>query len=214
MDRNSIPNLQIRKSKYNKRTFYDGSVFVELPYWLGYRGNYECTEVIKDGKFCLGIENSSKEEGDGFSTNQGQVNAYFYLMENHKHLKAQIIQSLKDTLPNMLLNEYSSFDTTDFPKVPDLTPEFDFRDFIGPSSINIEADVKDNIAYVSWNFYCLWDTEHGFDIITHKDRIIEISPQSDKFIIHEDNGTAEEVKRSLDEHLIKVNKKRKWWKFW
>ena len=183
MDRNSIPNLQIKKSKYNKKTFYDGSVFVELPYWLGYRGNYECTEVIKDGRFCLGIENSI-ESGDGFSTNQGQINAYFYLLENHEALKA------------------------------DLTPEFDFRDFIGPSSINIGKDVKDNIAYISWNFYCLWDTEHGFDIITHKDRVLEISPQSDKFIIHEDNGTAEEVKRSFDEYLIKSIRKKKWWKFW
>jgi hypothetical protein len=213
VDRNSIPNLQIRESKYNKKTFYDGSVFVELPYWLGYRGNYECTEVIKDGRFCLGIENSM-EAGDGFSTNQGQVNAYFYLLENHEALKAQIIQSLKDTLPNLLLNEYSSYDTTNFPKVSDLTPEFDFRDFIGPSSIYIEKDVKDNIAYISWNFYCLWDTEHGFDIITHKERIIEISPQSDKFIIHEDNGTAEEVKKSFDEYLRKASQKKKWWKFW
>jgi hypothetical protein len=213
VDRNSIPNLQIRESKYNKKTFYDGSVFVELPYWLGYRGNYECTEVIKDRRFCVGIENSL-EAGDGFSTNQGQVNAYFYLLENHEALKGQIIQSLKDTLPKLLLNEYSSFDSTNFPKVSDLTPEFDFRDFIGPSSINIEKDVKDNTAYISWNFFCLWDTEHGFDIITHKDRVLEISPQSDKFIINEDNGTAEEVKKSFDDYLIKANQKKKWWKFW
>ena len=213
MDRNSIPNLQIRESRYNKRTYYDGSVFVELPYWLGYRGNYECTEVIRDGRFCLRIDNSI-EAGDRFSTNQGQVNAYFYLLENHEAVKAQIIQSLKETLPNLLLNEYSYFDTTDFPKVSDMTPEFDFRDFIGPAGIKIEKDTKDNIAYISWNFYCLWDTEHGFDIITHKDRVLEISPQSDKYIIHEDNGTADKVTRSLDEYLIKVNQKRKWWKFW
>jgi hypothetical protein len=135
-------------------------------------------------------------------------------LENHEALKGQIIQSLKDTLPKLLLNEYSSFDTTNFPKVSDLTPEFDFRDFIGPSSINIEKDVKDNTAYISWNFFCLWDTEHGFDIITHKDRVLEISPQSDKFIINEDNGTAEEVKKSFDDYLIKANQKKKWWKFW
>jgi hypothetical protein len=213
MDRNSIPNLQINESKYNKSTFYNGSVYVALPYWLGYRGNYACTAVINDEKFCIGIENSTAS-GDGFSSNQGQVNAYFHLLESHETIKAQIIQSLKDTLPNLLLTEYSSLDTTCFPKVSALTPEFDFKDFIGPSSINIEKDVKDNIAYISWNFYCLWDTEHGFDIITHKDRILEISPQSDKFIIHEDNGTAEEVKNSFEEYLIKASHQKKWWKFW
>ncbi len=213
MDKNSIPNLQIRESKFNKRTYYDGSVFVELPYWLGYRGNDECTAVINDAGFCIGIKNSV-EPGDGFSANQGQVNAYFFLLENHETLKQKIIQSLKNSLPDLLLNEYSSFETTYFPKLSDLTPEFDFKNFIGPSSINIENDIKDNIAYVSWHFYCLWDTEHGFDVITHGDRIIEISPQSDKFIIHEDNGTAEEVKKSLDKYLNKINQKKKWWKFW
>jgi hypothetical protein len=211
VDRNSIPNLQISETKYRKGTFYVGGVFVELPYWLGYMANDDCTEFINHERFYIGIDNC---KGYGFNTNQGQVNAYFYLIENHKTLKEKIIQSLKDSLPNLLLNEYSSFDTTDFPKVSQMTPEFDFKGFIGPSSINIEKDVKDDIAYVTWHFYCLWDVEHGFDIITHKDRILDISPQSDKFIINEDNGTAEEMKRSFDGHSLKVNRKRKWWKFW
>ncbi len=50
-----------------------------------------------------------------------------------------------------------------------------------------KTKVKNGMTYVAWHFNCLWDTEHGFEVITHKARVLEIAPQADLFSIYEDN---------------------------
>jgi hypothetical protein len=38
------------------------------------------------------------------------------------------------------------------------------------------------------------DPEHGFEVITHKDRVIDLSSEAGIFKINKDNGTYEELK--------------------
>jgi hypothetical protein len=118
----------------------------------------------------------------------------------------------------LLLDEYASWDHDEphFPKLSDLTPEFDFKKYIGPSSISIEEDAKDSVAYIRWRFQCLWDPEHGFEVITHKDRVIDVAPEADIFKINKDNGTYEELEKELKNKVWKVPipKKKQWWQFW
>ena len=52
------------------------------------------------------------------------------------------------------------------------------------------------------------------EVITHKDRVIDISPDVDVFKIYKDNNTYEEVEKALKDKVWKVPKKKKWWQFW
>lgn len=74
--------------------------------------------------------------------------------------------------------------------------------------------MKDGLAYLTWHFHCTWDAEHGFDVITHGGRLIELAPQADLLKINEDNGTYNAADSISDESINNSWGKRKWWKFW
>lgn len=209
MEKYSIPNIQNIKSREGGETYLHKSTIVSLPQWIGYFSNYMCTERIMDGQFSIGIDNVI-ESSDDFTPSQAQVNAYYYLTENHDAIKESILLALA----NMILQDYEIYDPVNLPKLSDLTHGFDFKNYIGPRVINISTDIKDEFAYITWHFHCLWDSEHGFEVITHKNRIIDIGIEADAFKINEDNGTAEEAKYQFGERLNTKTGKKKWWKFW
>jgi hypothetical protein len=132
------------------------------------------TKVVKNGRIDLWVDGEIKADGS-FHILPEQINAYFHLVEHQESIKKSIVQELKQALPRLLENEYASWDHEGggFPELSDLTPEFDFKNYVGPSSISIEENIKDEMAYIKWNFQCLWDPEHGFEVITGKGRVIE-----------------------------------------
>jgi hypothetical protein len=148
---------------------------------------------------------------------QEQVNAYFYLAEHQEGIKQSILEGVKKHFPTLLANEYKYFDDEEgsfLPRVSELTPEFDFKDYIGPESISISEDIKDEAAYILWRFRCRWDIEHGLDIITYKERVIEIASEADFSKINKDNGTFEQEEAKYNDNTWQLPKVKKWWRFW
>jgi hypothetical protein len=220
METNKIPNIQIETFGTGKRLHKAIKGFIELPCWTGYflveEPNYLMkTKVVTNGRIDLWVDGEIRADGS-FSINKEQTNAYFFLVEHQERIKHSILEELKKKFPDLLSNEYASWDQEDgsFPKISDLTPQFDFKNYIGPASISIEEDVKDEVAYIKWHFQCLWDPEHGFEVITHKDRVIDLSQKVDIFKINKDNGTYEELENELKNKVWKVPKTKKWWQFW
>ena len=220
METNKIPNVQIENIGTGKKRHNAIKGFVELPCWTGYflaeEPNYLIkTKVVTNGRIDLWVDGGI-ETDDSFNIDQEQTNAYTYLMERQEQIQHSILQELKKEFPCLLSEEYSSWDHEDgsLPKLSDLTPDFDFKNYIGPASISIEEDVKDEVAYIKWHFQCLWDPEHGFEVITHKDRVIDLSPHADIFKINKDNGTYEALEKELENKAWRVPKKKKWWRFW
>lgn len=207
-----IPNIQVSKTKVKNGFIYMGSATADLSCWVGYFLNDRPAEIIKSGQFMIGIENDNADNS-AFTASPEQANAYHYLVEKQIEIKQRIIQAMKDSFPALLAEEYASYDLRCFPQLSDLTPEFDFKHYIGPASVNIERDARDGFAYVSWHFNCLWDTEHGFEVITHQSRVLDLAPQADRFKINEDNGTAGEISKQLDTYLHSKKQKKSWWKF-
>ena len=98
---------------------------------------------------------------------------------------------------------------------PELTPGFDFINYIGPGSVTICEEAKEGIAYILWHFNCRWDPEHGFEVITHKDRVIDLSPDVDMDAMYKDNGTYEQYEAEYGNRVgTPPKKKKKWWQFW
>ncbi len=216
----SIPNIGLQNIGTASKPIKAIKGFIELPYWTGYflteKTNYSIkTKVVTNGRIDLWVDGEIRADGS-FSIDQEQANAYFFLIEHQEKIKHSILQELKKEFPRLLSDEYASWDQEagGLPKISDLTPEFDFKNYIGPASISIDENVKDEVAYIKWHFQCLWDPEHGFEVITHKDRVIDLSPEADIFKIHKDNGTYEKLEEALMNKVWKVSKKKKWWHFW
>ncbi|RXK85698.1 DUF6985 domain-containing protein [Filimonas effusa] len=175
------------------------------------------TKVVTDGLIALWIDSETGID-DKFNLSDEQVNTYSFLVENQLKLRQSMLDELKKQFPRLLSGEYASWeqDAPFFSRLPDLTPEFDFKSYIGPASITICKDVKDGAAYVIWNFRCLWDTEHSLDFITHNERVIEIAPEADPWTIYRDNGTYEQKNKAYKDKISTLTfpKQKKWWQFW
>ena len=220
METKSIPNIQVENIGSGRKPIKAIKGFVELPCWTDYflaeKPNYLIkTTVVKDGRIELWVDGEIMEDGS-FRIDKEQVNSYFYLLEYQDKIKKSIVQKLRQVLPDLLETEYASWDHEEggFPKLPELTPKFAFKNYIGPGSISILEDRKDEVAYVKWHFQCRWDPEHGFEVITHEDRVIDISPEADIFRIYKDNGSYEEVEKELKNKEWKLPREKKWWQFW
>ena len=197
MQASSIPNIQIVNIGTGRKSQKAIKGFIELPCWTDYflaeKPNYLIKEkVVKNGRIELWVDGEIKTDGS-FRIDQEQINGYTYLLEHQDNIKKSIVENLKQALPHLLEDEYGSWDHEEggFPNLSELTPDFDFKNYIGPASISILEDKKEEVAYIRWYFQCLWDPEHGFEVITHKDRTIDISPDADIFKIYKDNDTYE-----------------------
>ena len=219
---NTIPNIQVENIGTRQKPINAVRGFIELPCWTGYYlydDSYRLKKdkVVLNGRIDLWVDGELTPDGS-IHFLQGQINAYNYLVKQQEEVKQAILKTLAKDFPALLANEYAAWDHEEdfFPKLSELTPHFDFKSFIGPESISIEEEVKEDMAYVTWRFRCRWDIEHGFEVITHKDRIIDLSPDTDIWKIYRDNGTYEEKLKEFKEQsaVPKKPKKKKWWQFW
>jgi hypothetical protein len=215
-----IPDIQVENIGTLKKPLYAIKGFIQLPCWTGYYlydDSYKLRKhkVVTNGRIELWVDGEIIPDGSLHFLPE-QVNAYFYLVEHQESIKHSLLETLKKEFPRLLSNEYASWDIEDggFPKLTDLTGEFDFKNYIGPESLSIGEDVRDEVAYITWYFRCRWDVEHGFQVVTHKDRVIEIAPEADPWKIDKDNGTYEQKQKEYKDKVWKLPKKKKWWQFW
>jgi hypothetical protein len=218
-----IPNLKVENIGTSSKPLNVIKGFIELQSWDRYFLYDEAYKLIKQktvtaGRIDLWVDGEITEDND-LQFSQEQINAYSYLVKHQEQVKQAIINKFKKQFPEMLEDEYGSWDHEEsfFPKLSDLSnADFDFKDYIGPKSITISEIFKDEMAYIKWQFNCKWDGEHGFDVVTHYDRVLEIAPEYDPWKIYEDNGTYEQELRDYNERMLhtKPRRQKKWWQFW
>jgi hypothetical protein len=219
----SIPNVKVNSIGSKKNRIQVISGFVDLPCWDGYfleeRTIYSKEEKrIKGGRIGLGVDGGINPDGSTVFSN-GQVAAYFYIVEHQETIKQVILEKLVSDFPYLLANDYQYYDHEEggFPPLSEVVPGFDFKDYIGPSSISIMEIEKEDAAYTTWYFGCRWDPEHGFQMIMHKDRVIDLGQDTDIWKVFQDNGTYEqevEVYKTSTTPPPFSWKKKKWWQFW
>lgn len=219
---NSIPNVQKENIGSGRKPLYVIKGFIELPCWDGYYLNDEAykgkeDKIIKGGRIPLWVDGEIAPD-NSLHFSMEQINAYAYLVKHQEHLKHAIVQALKQEFPRLLADEYASWDheAPFFPKRSEMHTDFDFREYIGPESISIGEEARDETAYITWQFRCRWDIEHGFQVVTHKDRVIEIAPETDIWNIYKDNGTYEQELKEYNARMrvSRPRKQKKWWQFW
>lgn len=208
-----IPNLRTTATHGSFRSI---ETTIVLDAWNGYIKNYRNETRAGDGTVELDFGGYNTE--DKSIDWQPQINAYHYLLKNQYAVRDSILRALAEGV-----NRFTECLDADDWFVPNITPEtkdgFDFKPFIGPTSVSIDdEESKNGIAYLRWYFDCAWDPEHGLAAITHEDRVINLDQgETDIWKIYEDNGTLAERKKEYDEWAknAKPPKPQKaWWQFW
>jgi hypothetical protein len=221
-ERQNIPGLQIKRVGNRKNTIKLIEGIIQLPCWDGYYLDENPLKhrikTVTGGQIILSVDAEITTD-EKINCDREQVNTYWYLVEQQEHVKQAILQALVNDFPRLLEEEYKYFDVEegDFPPLSDIVPGYDFKNYIGPNTISIGEEFKDDAAYVTWYFSCRWDPEHGFQVVTHNDRIIDIAQDSNPWKISKDNGTYTEEMEQRSKNAGPPPfawKKKKWWQFW
>jgi hypothetical protein len=212
-----IPNIRIRNIGTKRKPLEVVEARIVLEAWDGYLyKHWENGWEITDKKVRLYFD---CYRGNNAEDCWEEINAYNHLLKNQSEIRDSILKSLTGKV-----NELTQYLDSDDSFVPNITPDakddFDFKSFIGPLSVSFHEESKNDIAYLEWHFQCEWDPEHGFAVITHQDRVIDLDQDTDIWKIYEDNGTLAEQEKEYDERaknskpLPPPKLQKPWWEFW
>ena len=212
-----IPNIRIENVGRKRDPIEMVASTVVLEAWDGYLvKRWENAKTITDGTIKVYFGCNTRSTSEDWQT---EVDTYRDLLQNQFAIRDSINQELISKF-DWLKEEYY-LDPDDDPDVPNITAEnkndFDLRPFIGPQTLSILEETKDNVAYIEWHLNCTWDPEHGISVITHKERVIDLDRgETDIWKIYADKGTLEEELRAYEERAknAKPRAVKPWWKFW
>ena len=169
--------------------------------WKGYQsrqGSYGARSSSKpsDGAVLLNVAYL----GDAEETTRpapAQIAAYEFLKKNQSKLAAKVLAAIFKAYPK-LRKEHNQFLTFDDGEpipgavaMPPLKSASELKKLIGLGTVHILNIAKGGHAYVGFEFGCEWDQEHGFGVMTHKLRIVEVGQGDSSFderIAEEDGG--------------------------
>jgi hypothetical protein len=159
---------------------------VTLPSWAGFqtrRGWYGSvsSDSPSTGAARLSIVPEDNERRSHPTVEQ-EV-AFKYLLDNEAAVAASVIQALY----NQYLDEKATYgedyiEEEDEETLPDIADPSGLRALIGLSNVHVLSVVKDGVAYVGFEFGCVWDDEHGAGVMTHQGRVIAVGQADTSFL--------------------------------
>lgn len=150
------------------------------------------------------IEIDISDLHDGNQPAESQWKALEYFNDNQAHVLNSICKGVFDKKAE-LIDIYDEYEEDEYGGygIPDWKTPEDIARYISISSIYVLDDEKDSYAYVGYSGACSWDSEHGFGVMTHKDRVLIVGDwsvaSSGSKLIHLDNDTYTEEMRLEEE---------------
>lgn len=175
---------------------------IKLASWAGAqdrRGPYGSVSSSKpsDGTTELSIDSADVDEQEPPTTEQ--IAAFKYLATNEEKITNAILDKLfedwsairAEWLP--LLGYDSEMEEAEDDEerediqaeydqiLPDAKVPDDLKAVIGLHCVHIQTICKEGFAYVGFEFGCTWETEHGYGVLIHKDRVVDTGHASVSF---------------------------------
>jgi hypothetical protein len=112
-----------------------------------------------------------------------QATAFQLLLDEEKAIGDSVLQEIFDHYPEWK-DEYA--DATDDEEADEVMPDLEsadqLRQLMGLSNVHILRVAKDGIAYVGFEFGCVWEREHGLGVMTHGDRVVAVGGADVSFL--------------------------------
>ncbi len=146
-----------------------------LPAWAGClpgRGPYMPRDLPapSDGSVSLSVDSPDRV---GALPTPEQAAAFRHLVDHQQETRDAILRAVFDSYPDE--QEACGWEGADAAeRMPDLQKPEGLRALIGLSTVYLLAVAKDGFAYVSFEFRCLWDQEHGLGAMTHAGRVVQV----------------------------------------
>jgi hypothetical protein len=106
-----------------------------------------------------------------------QAAAFRYLLGNGDKVRNAILKAVFKDYPALRREviEDEMFDDEELAEaMPVLTEPDGLKAITGLGTVYIHPVAVDGVAYVGFAFGCRWDEEHGFGVLTHKQRVVKV----------------------------------------
>ena len=112
----------------------------------------------------------------GIEPTEEQVGAYEFVKSNDAPLSKTVLKAIFDDYARIR----KGFRSEDWEglgtNVTQVNQAEEMKKLIGLMSVHVLNLEKDGRAYVAFEFESSWDHEHGFEVVTHGMRVVEIGP--------------------------------------
>ncbi len=144
-----------------------------LPSWAGFqtrRGSYDSLSRREpsDGTVTIRVKLPKWDE----PPSSEQSEAFQFLKDNEEQIAANVLEAIWEYYGS--LPERYGFDKRQTAKHFRAIRRDGFRNLIGLGTVHVLNVAKDGVAYIGFEFGCVWDGEHGMGVMTHKDRVVDI----------------------------------------
>lgn len=156
--------------------FWSGTI--TLPVWAGFQnrlGPYasKAGRKASDGTVRIAITPPDGEKETPPSPEQAA--AYRYLIDHQLAIRDTILQAVFDEYPDYRTAYIEDFDLDESDEtLPVLDRPEQLKDLIGLSEVLIHPVVLEGVAYVGYEFGCVWEEEHGLGAMVHQDRVVTV----------------------------------------
>jgi hypothetical protein len=172
--------------------FWTGTIV--LPAWAGFQtrqGPYGRVNSAKssDGSVRLYLKPPGDDKERRPPTAE-QIAAYQHLTRHGKVLHDAILRRIFEEYPSWRdewLDAYGleeDEDSEEAQEVPPIQRPEQLRDLMGLSIVHIMSESRHGLAFVGFEFGCVWETEHGLGIMTHGDRILAVGQADTSFRVY------------------------------
>ncbi len=157
---------------------WDDSVWTAtdtLPSWAGFQsrgGAYGARDRAEPSRGRVKVRISTPLDTPVLP-HASQVAAYRWLKEH----EADVARAVRDAAFAYYPGARAEW-LRDYPDeaaaLPVLADPADLAKVMGLHDVHVIATAKDGFAYIGFEFGCDWDDEHGFGVMTHKDRVVAV----------------------------------------
>jgi hypothetical protein len=178
MAKRKKPSLTIEPFPPLEWDEYFWSATITLPAWEGFQcrlGPYASRSRRKksDGTVRLSVSTPDGEEQTPPSPEQAA--AYRDLIAHQGIVRDAILEAVFHEYPEYRESYIEDYDLDESDQtVPVLERPEQLRDLIGLSSLLIHPVVREGVAYVGYEFGCMWEEEHGLGAMVHRDRVVAV----------------------------------------
>jgi hypothetical protein len=177
---NAAPFPEMTWSDYD---CWEGSVC--LPAWGGFlscRGAYGASESQSPSDGMVTLNVTPHDPGISRIPSEAQAKAFQFQLDHGEEVVASVLRSLHPYYNALRPRWVAAFgEEISADIMPLASDPGDFRRLIGLHQIHVHSWKRDNMSYIGLEFGCSWDEEHGFGVMLHGSRIVDIGSADASF---------------------------------
>jgi hypothetical protein len=156
---------------------------IHLNSWAGYRKTRTPRRSFEGSALSDGIVSLFVHPPDGATgPTSEQTAAIEFLLSRESQLSSTLVETIFRAYPR-IREEY--LECTEDDDVEELIPEMETADslkgLIGLANVHILPVARDGLAYVGFEFGCMWEEEGGLGVMTHGDRVVAMGQSESSF---------------------------------